>query len=91
MVDTCPSGQKCNTLEIDKKDGLFPHSYLNDGRIYLNRECGVCNSATKIIPWRVGFVCSQTRYCDMYYTHSVCHFQSCIFTIFHSFVTNNKM
>ena len=59
MYDTCPSGESCHTDDEHTSDGLYPHSSLTDGSIYLNRKCGECNNVTDLLHWRVGFVCKQ--------------------------------
>ena len=58
MIDTCPNGHKCNINTIGAAGGLFPHSSVNDDLVYFNKACAECNSATELLPWRVGFVCS---------------------------------
>jgi len=59
MIDTCPNGQTCSFNINDAVGGLFPHSSVNGDFVYFNTACGECNSVTELIPWRVGFVCSQ--------------------------------
>ena len=59
MHDTCPGGEPCRTDGEHTSDGLFPCSSLKDGSIYFNSNCGECNNATDLLPWRVGFVCRQ--------------------------------
>ena len=73
MVNTCPSGQICTTQTISAIGGLFPYYSLNDGLIYMNKVCAECNSATELLPWRVGFVCSQASTVShiTYFTSSV--------------------
>jgi len=58
MIDTCPSGIKCDTDESDKAQLMLPYSTINDGLIYINKDCGKCNNATGLLPWHIGFVCS---------------------------------
>jgi len=58
MIDTCPNGSTCNTSATDGSNHLFPYYCVKDKNIYFNKECGVCNNATDLIPWQVVFVCN---------------------------------
>ena len=59
MIDKCSNGQTCRSEGEDRANELFPYFYLDNGFIYYNKECGKCFGETKLIPWRVGFICKD--------------------------------
>ena len=60
MIDRCPGDNvDCREIDAGLQGGVYPHSSLGDGFIYINKACSECNDAKDIVPWRLGLFCEK--------------------------------